>query len=484
MILLALFFFAAVSLQLLLSESIQKDVPHLPAPTLSWSPFHRFFIRGELIKLKCSIPKGQSGGRICFLHTNENGQWTECKEGNGSTMAFSTLRLPPNVSFSCCYEGKNAEGKASKSKRSEQVEISVIDSPPSPSLSPVPSEPLYLVGKKVTLWCSAPTVTLQGWRRYQFSQSAEDQSSAKSLDLHEDPSLVLTASREKEGRYACRYVERKYGRSISSEWSHPVPILVRDPLPPPVLKVDPPSGAVGESKPLSIFCLSNESNNTKRFHFSRDGVEITSSNKGPLRSSREPVDVTLNMSLSFLYANHNQSGGFACRYEENINGRWIMSPWSQMLNIRAPFASSLGYAALVLLVPFLGVPLTLYWNRRKNASGCQQKSERKEKNEEAKLNDLGSERLEREELQVTTSSILPFVGRTVYEGFSEPGNPQHAIYVFASGPSAGIPLGPLTTVEGDGALYSELQQNNTLETCLKAPFGRPAFPSAGMEEEL
>lgn len=53
------------------------------------------------------------------------------------------------------------------------------------------------------------------------------------------------------------------------------------------------------------------------------------------------------------------------------------------------------------------------------ASGCQRRSDPKEGKEETRLNDLGSENLEREDLQVTTSRTLPFLGRTVYEGFEE-----------------------------------------------------------------
>lgn len=47
------------------------------------------------------------------------------------------------------------------------------------------------------------------------------------------------------------------------------------------------------------------------------------------------------------------------------------------------------------------------------ASGCQRRSEPKEKKEEVRLNDLGSEDLDREDLQVTTSRLLPFLGRII-----------------------------------------------------------------------
>ncbi|KAL7977757.1 hypothetical protein Chor_009706 [Crotalus horridus] len=223
-------------------------------------------------------------------------------------------------------------------------ESTAQDPPPVPSLSADPSEPLYLVGENISLRCSAPNNTVQSWRQYLFSQirKNENEISIKDLDCHEENSLVLTVTRDDSGLYKCRYLEQKYGRTISSEWSHPVSIVVRDPLPPPVLKLHPPSGSLQEGKVLCIQCLPNEGNNTKRFHFSWKGVEMASSSEGLLRSSRDSGLLTLNMSVAFLYANGDGSLGLACRWEENINGRWIMSPWSQIVNITDQSGKSVG----------------------------------------------------------------------------------------------------------------------------------------------
>ncbi|XP_058036408.1 uncharacterized protein LOC131196926 [Ahaetulla prasina] len=248
-----------------------------------------------------------------------------------------------------------------------------LDCPPAPILSPDPPEPLYLVGENITFWCSIPNLPLQGWRGYQFSHIRENEkeTSIKDLDWHEgNVSLVLTATREVSGLYKCRYLEWKYERNISSKWSRQVSIVVRDPLPPPVLKLHPSSESLGI---LTILCLSSESNNTKRFHFSQDGVEMTFSNEEPLRSSRDSGLLTLNMSVAFLYAKDNESLQLACRYEENINGRWIMSPWSQTLNIPVEpvwskdFAFIWSYARMAIPFIILLVPFAFYcWKKKSN----------------------------------------------------------------------------------------------------------------------
>ncbi|XP_039193776.1 uncharacterized protein LOC120305659 isoform X2 [Crotalus tigris] len=423
------FLFLPVFLQILLCESTAQDIQrttwNLPAaPTLSWSPSYQTLLKGEEIELKCSPPGGQKGEHYFFYRNSEKGEETRYQEQIGNTLLIQAKRMAPKAKFACSYTVKNREGRRSRSRKSNRAEFTIIDPPPAPSLSADPSEPLYLVGENISLRCSIPDNTVQSWRPYLFSQirKNENETSIKDLDWHEDNSLVLTATREDSGLHKCRYREWKYGRTISSDWSHPVSIVVRDPLLPPVLKLHPPSGSLQEGKVLQIQCLPNEGNNTKRFHFSWKGVEMASSNEGLRRSSRDPGLLTLNTSAAFLYAKGNGSLGLACRSEENINGRWIMSPWSQIVNITvlaAPSAPSVGYAALALLVLLLGAPLVFCCSRKKN--GCQRRSEPKEKKEEVQLNDLGSEDLDGEDLQnseftcafvKTSSTVIPFEPRT------------------------------------------------------------------------
>ncbi|XP_060540899.1 uncharacterized protein LOC117657909 [Pantherophis guttatus] len=335
------------------------------APTLSWSPSHQILVKGEYIELICSPPEGQEGEKYFFDRMNEKGDWKRYQEQIRNTLLIPALRMGPKAIFSCSYMGKTREGRRALSRMSNWGEFSVIELPPAPILSPDPPEPLYLVGENITLWCSTPNLLLQGRRRYQFSHTRqnEDQPSIKDLDWHEgNISLVLTATREDSGLYKCRYLEWKYERNISSKWSRPVSIVVRDPLPPPVLKLDPPSGSLREGKVLSILCLSSESNNAKRFHFSQNGVEMTSSNEEPVKSSRDSGLLTLNMSVALLCAKDNESLQFACRYEENINGRWIMSPWSKTLNITGGSFQEVEASAAQMQKEHFATPdLTIYY---------------------------------------------------------------------------------------------------------------------------
>ncbi|KAG8141020.1 hypothetical protein E2320_003635 [Naja naja] len=234
--------------------------------------------------------------------------------------------------------------------------------PPAPSLSPDPPEPLYLVGENVVLWCSLPNTTLQDWRWYQFSHIREnkEEPSTKDLDWHEgDSSLILTATRENSGLYKCRYLEWKSERNIPSEWSRPVPIVLH-----------PSSGSLGI---LSILCLSSGGNNTKRFHFSQDGVEMTSSHEEPVKSSRDSGVLTLNMSVAFLYAKDNERLRFACRYEENMTGCWITSPWSQTVNItdelvwNKDFDFIWSHARMAIPLTILLVPFAFYYWKKKSS---------------------------------------------------------------------------------------------------------------------
>ncbi|XP_032092521.1 uncharacterized protein LOC116522044 [Thamnophis elegans] len=148
------------------------------------------------------------------------------------------------------------------------------------------------------------------------------------------------ASFNHNGEFVCSYEEKRSNRWFMSSLSQAVNITVEpDPLPPPVLKLHLSSESPGKGKVLSILCVSSESNNSKRFHFSKDGVEMTCSHEEPVKSSRNSGLLTLNMLVAFLYAKDNESLRFACRYEENINGRWVISPWSETITGSQKYSS-------------------------------------------------------------------------------------------------------------------------------------------------
>ncbi|KAG8141030.1 hypothetical protein E2320_003715, partial [Naja naja] len=94
--------------------------------------------------------------------------------------------------------------------------------------------------------------------------------------------------------------------------------------PPPVLKLDPLSQRVKEGDCLFLLCLAEGSSTEKKFHFYKDGVEITSSQECLPKNSSKPVDLLQSGSLRILCNNSTHNGEFACSYEEKRSNRWII----------------------------------------------------------------------------------------------------------------------------------------------------------------
>ncbi|KAG8141081.1 hypothetical protein E2320_003707 [Naja naja] len=151
---------------------------------------------------------------------------------------------------------------------------------------------------------------------------------------------IPQASFNHSGEFACSYEEKRSNRWIMSSLSQGVNITVEPGVPPsPLLKVDLLSQRVKEGDPLVFLCSTEGGITEKKFHFYKDGVEITSSEGGLLEPSTEPTNPLQNASLRIPQASFNHSGEFACSYEEKRSNRWIMSSLSQGVNITVEPAS-------------------------------------------------------------------------------------------------------------------------------------------------
>ncbi|KAG8141084.1 hypothetical protein E2320_003706 [Naja naja] len=106
-----------------------------------------------------------------------------------------------------------------------------------------------------------------------------------------------------------------HGGSPPSPQSNQLDFFINAP-PSPGLRVDPLSQRVKEGDPLLFLCSTEGGNREKKFHFYKDGVEITSSKEGLPEPSSEPTNPLLNTSLRIPHASFNHSGEFACSYEE------------------------------------------------------------------------------------------------------------------------------------------------------------------------
>ncbi|KAG8147274.1 hypothetical protein E2320_000042, partial [Naja naja] len=141
----------------------------------------------------------------------------------------------------------------------------------------------------------------------------------------------------------CKFMFRKFretswGQPYSPESNQLVFSVVGVP-PSPLLKVDPLTQKVKKGDPLVFLCSMEGGDREKKFHFYKDGVEITSSKEGLLEPSTEPSDPLQNASLRIPHASFNHRGEFACNYEEKRSNRWIMSSLSQGTNITVEPAS-------------------------------------------------------------------------------------------------------------------------------------------------
>ncbi|XP_062813127.1 Fc receptor-like protein 5 [Anolis carolinensis] len=212
----------------------------------------------------------------------------------------------------------------------------VAERPLPPVLSLDPQHPFYILGEELSLNCKAPKG--QAVVIYRFFKDEQGLRLRELFLEHKGLHKTLQVGENTPGQYVCMYwMLTQDRRQIQSLKSNTVSIAVRDPPPTPELKVDPPSGQVSEGHTLLITCSFNGSHTGKSFHFYKDGVEIGATNQASMHCSKGPGGASSNISLSIcLQAQPNHTGEFACRYEENMSGRWIMSPWSQKVKVTEP----------------------------------------------------------------------------------------------------------------------------------------------------
>ncbi|XP_044277258.1 Fc receptor-like protein 5, partial [Varanus komodoensis] len=263
--------------------------------------------------------------------------------------------------FVCYYWGKSNDGRRSFSQRSNQAVFRITDLPPPPSLSADPSGPLYHQGEMVTLQCSAPRDA--PGMRFKFFHLTAEQIPVR-MPSQMSSGLSFTVTKENSGLYSCQYSKNTAKGNTFSQKSRPINISLTDPPPPPVLKVDPPSGMVNAGDPLLIYCLASRSHTEKQFHFYRDGAEMPPTSEATLRSSSE----FLNASICISEARANHTGKYACSYVEKHNVLWLSSPRSLAVNVRVGLSSSseplLEYPRWALPFMILLVPLTFYCRSR------------------------------------------------------------------------------------------------------------------------
>ncbi|XP_062813128.1 Fc receptor-like protein 5 [Anolis carolinensis] len=305
----------------------------LPAPTLSLSTPYSTFLNEEWIYLDCTPPAEQTGSWFSFSQMNRSNQWTIYKEQIRKSLEIPATDLESKETFICFYKTKDNKGRSFQSPRSNSIAISIIKPPRGPVLSLDPQQPFYIPGEELSLDCAAPEG--QDVAGYRFLREGQTQKSKQLFLEGKEPRQAFQVDENTNGTYVCVYwILTAEGREIQSQKSNTVSIVVRDLPPTPDLKMDPASGMILAGDTMRITCSSNGNHTERKFYFYKDGAEIGVTNQRPLNCSKEPGDASSNISLSIcLQAQPNLTGEYTCRYKKSMSGRWIMSPWSQKVNI-------------------------------------------------------------------------------------------------------------------------------------------------------
>ncbi|XP_026577730.1 uncharacterized protein LOC113450662 [Pseudonaja textilis] len=186
----------------------------------------------------------------------------------------------------------------------------------------------------------------------------------------------------------------------------------------------------------------------KRFHFYKDGVEITSSEEGLLEPSSESTNPLQNAYLRIPHASFNHSGEFACSYEEKRSNRWVTSSWSRGKKVTVEPVGTQDsdlvwrYSWMAIPLIILLVPFAFYCWRKKSTPVSQERFQLREKKEER--NDLAV--MEPQAATAATSSPVKDseVSYSCIQNFFIPSPP---------GPTR---KNCLTQGEQEGILYSDI----------------------------
>ncbi|XP_073164691.1 Fc receptor-like protein 5 isoform X1 [Lepidochelys kempii] len=316
----------------------------LPLPVLSLDPPSGVVIKGVPLVLTCTVPGDDSEWRFHFykdgaeIVPGDMGSEISTKESSTDSVMLTFPRAGPANSgeFTCGYE-ENVRGRWIPSPRSQAVNVTMKDPLPLPVLSLDPPSGVVIKGVPLVLTCTAPGDASE-WRFHFYKDGAEivpgDMGSEISIKESSMDSMMLTFPRAgpaNSGEFTCIYEENVRGRWIPSRRSQAVNVTTKDPLPLPVLSLDPPSGVVIKGVPLVLTCTAPGDASEWRFHFYKDGAEIIHGEMGSEISTKESS--TDSMMLTFPRAGPASSGEFTCVYEENVRGRWIPSPRSRAVNV-------------------------------------------------------------------------------------------------------------------------------------------------------
>ncbi|XP_065422556.1 alpha-1B-glycoprotein-like [Chrysemys picta bellii] len=354
-----------------------------PAPTLSLDTRYTVYLPGEWVNLTCSAPRYEQVSGYRFFYQGQQDPSAVQPPNEGARLELTAEKGNAGT-YTCAYWRQESNREIS-SRNSSSVSIPVTDPYPAPQLTVSPQQPVYVTGEAVTLTCSAAgMLTMSGVRFFRDGQKIHSKDLPSPQYSYTDSIRLSGVVMLDAGAYSCEYWRRDSGREIPSVRSRPISIALTDPPPQPVLRLDPPSGAVSEGLPLLITCAVSRDAREWRFHFYKDGVEIVPRDMVSESNTMEPGTGSMNVSvLSIPQAGPNNTGEFTCGYEENVSGRWILSPRSRAVKVTVNVTGTASYSTRDILLTTCGLlflvgaiaALICYCRRKKRVPKPQKSTE-------------------------------------------------------------------------------------------------------------
>ncbi|XP_008411978.1 titin isoform X1 [Poecilia reticulata] len=265
------------------SKETQLDVREIPVPLLSKKTQWLDVFPSESVQLSCRM-EGSSNWTFIWYKDSE-----EYHEGNVTNSEVEGILSISQASSS--HRGKYScsgrlTGRTVSSNRSSQVELTVYDSLPTPTLSRDPIFTPMFIGETVKLKCTVSVSS--GWSYHWYRDGKELNKPGKELNIQ----LTLFDN----GGYTC---EAKRGEKTLTGRSKETQLDVRDGKPTVKLLQNPSDKLMHTSDSISFTCHVNVSSGWK-YAWYKDS--------NPLKSSGNNIH-------QIASAKTSDSGSYKCRVE-------------------------------------------------------------------------------------------------------------------------------------------------------------------------
>ncbi|XP_068127611.1 basement membrane-specific heparan sulfate proteoglycan core protein-like isoform X2 [Hyperolius riggenbachi] len=189
------------------------------------------------------------------------------------------------------------------------ITIHIAEIPLRPSITLIPSYPVYTKGESVTVTCSPPTdVSAKIIQIYQEEKKIYKKESMQSIVYP-----ISTSTNQASGKYSCKYWVEIDGRKISSSQSTYVTVSITEVPPAPSIILTPSYPVYTKGESVTLTCSPPTDATTKIIQIYQEEKKIHE--KKSMQSVVYPISTSTNQA----------SGKYYCKYWVEIHGREISS---------------------------------------------------------------------------------------------------------------------------------------------------------------